>query len=125
MKWEEESQTFLSKTLPFDPGILEPVIWINYNRYTLVNKNSPERVTIDLDLEFVWNDRRQKFERLVIAEVKQDKRKPSPFINVMKRYHIREGSISKYCMGIAFTFDQVKRNNFKRKLITIKHKNLC
>ncbi|MCE3225910.1 MAG: hypothetical protein K0S32_461 [Bacteroidetes bacterium] len=123
--WEEESELFLSKTLPFKPQILEPVLWINYNRYTLVNKSGAERVTIDLGLEFIKDENKQTFDRLVIAEVKQDKRKASPFMTVMKKHHIREGSISKYCMGIAVTCNGVKRNNFKSKLSTIKHKNLC
>jgi len=123
--WGEESIQFLKKTLPFNPIELKPVIWINYNRYTLVNKNGGERLTIDLDLQFVKDQKSEQLERLVIAEVKQDKRKSSPFMNVMKKCHIREGSISKYCMGIAFTYDGVKKNNFKSKLITIKHTNAC
>lgn len=121
--WEDESQLFLNKMLPFKPETLMPVIWINYYRLTLVNKNSPERLTIDLGLEFRKNDETQKLDRLVIAEVKQEKRMASPFMRVMKKYHIREGSISKYCMGIAFTHQQVKKNNFKSKLLTIKLKN--
>lgn len=124
--WEQgECMNFLSKTLPFQPEVLQPVIWINYNRYTLVNKNGGERLTIDLNLEFVKDDSKQIFDKLVIAEVKQDKRKASPFMSVMKKFHIREGSISKYCMGIAFIYDGIKKNNFKSKLITIKQKNLC
>jgi hypothetical protein len=123
--WEGDSETFLTKTLPFTPQVLQPVIWVNYHRYTLVNNNGAERLTIDLNLEFVKDERTEKLERLVIAEVKQEKRKPSPFMTVMKKYHIREGSISKYCMGIAMTYDTVKRNNFKSKLITIKRKNIC
>ena len=39
----------------------------------------------------------------------------------MKKFHIREGSISKYCLGIALTCSGVKKNNFKEKLHTIKH----
>lgn len=122
--WQNESEDFLNKTLPFQPQSLVPVIWINYHRLTLVNRNSAERLTIDLGLEFKKNDLHQKLDRLVIAEVKQEKRKPSPFMSVMKKYHIREGSISKYCMGIAFTCNEVKKNNFKYKLKTIKDKNL-
>ncbi len=121
--WQDESETFLNKMLPFQPQSLVPVIWINYSRLTLVNKSSAERLTIDLGLEFKWQDHSQKLDRLVIAEVKQEKRKASPFMTVMKKYHIREGSISKYCMGIAFTFNDVKKNNFKNKLLTIKLKN--
>lgn len=121
--WKDECEEFLTKSLPFQPQTLQPVLWVNYSRNTLVNKNSAERLTIDLNLEFVMNESSRKFEKLVIAEVKQDKKKASPFIEVMKKYHIREGSISKYCMGIAFTYDQVKKNNFKSKLKTINLKN--
>jgi hypothetical protein len=123
--WEGESQSFLAKTLPFEPNWLVPVMWVNYSRYTLVNKTSAERLTMDVDLEFVKDDITKKFQRLVIAEVKQEKRKPSPFLNIMKKYHIREGSISKYCMGIAYTCSTVKKNNFKSKLKTINNKNIC
>jgi hypothetical protein len=121
--WQEECSAFLNKMLPFRPDTLLPVIWINYYRLTLVNKTSAERLTIDLGLEFRKDEHTQVLDRLVIAEVKQEKRKSSPFMNVMKKYHIREGSISKYCMGIAFTHNDVKKNNFKAKLLTIKLKN--
>lgn len=124
VNWEPESKEFLDKMLPFQPETLIPVIWINYSRLTLVNKHSAERLTIDLGLEFIKDNKSRKFDRLVIAEVKQEKRKASPFMDVMKKYHIREGSISKYCMGIAFTHEEVKKNNFKEKLKTITKKNV-
>ncbi len=120
-KWDVESQDFLSEMLPFDPETLVPVIWVNYSRLTLVNKNSPERLTIDLKLVFIKDDNTIALDDLVIAEVKQENRKASPFLTAMKKYHIREGSISKYCMGIALTCDDVKKNNFKEKLINIKN----
>jgi hypothetical protein len=121
--WENESEEFLTKTLPFEPNTLVPVMWVNYIRNTLVNKSGAERLTIDLNLEFIKEGNSWKFDNLVIAEVKQDKRKPSPFIQVMKKYRIREGSISKYCMGIATTCSAVKKNNFKSRLKTLNHKN--
>lgn len=120
--WEGESELFLHEKLPFEPSLLQPVIWVNYNRHTLVNKTGAERVTIDLDLEFVKDPVTCSLNTLVIAEVKQEKRSASPFIRAMKKYHIREGSISKYCMGIALTCEGVKKNNFKSKLLTLKHK---
>jgi hypothetical protein len=121
--WQDESASFLNKMLPFRPETLIPVIWVNYSRLTLVNRHSAERLTIDFGLEFRKNELSQKLDRLVIAEVKQEKRRASPFMNAMKKYHIREGSISKYCMGIAFTHKDVRKNNFKSRLITIKQKN--
>lgn len=119
--WEGESRDFLIKSLPFAPQTLIPVLWVNYGRYTLVHKEQAERLTIDVNLEFVRDSITKKLNGLVIAEVKQDKRITSPFVKMMKKYHIREGSISKYCMGIAFTWNEVKKNNFKQKLLTIQN----
>ncbi|MCD6018165.1 MAG: hypothetical protein K0S53_1286 [Bacteroidetes bacterium] len=110
---------FLKKTLPFDPFILNPKIWINYSRITLVNKISAERLTLDLNLEFEKDGTKQNLNQIVIAEVKQDSKVASPFISIMRTKHIREGSISKYCFGVASSFSQVKKNNFKRKLLNV------
>jgi hypothetical protein len=121
LNWNENEEHFLRKKVPFDPDILKPVLWVNYKRLTLVNKNSPERLTLDLDLEFIFKDKTEELSNLVIAEVKQDKRATSPFIHVMKKHHLREGGFSKYCLGMALTNNTVKKNNFKKKLIRLKH----
>lgn len=107
---------FLEKTLPFSPLELLPKIWINYSRITLVNKTSAERLTLDLNLEFEKDNNKQVLNQLVIAEVKQDSKIASPFVAMMRARHIRQGSISKYCFGVACSFPQVKKNNFKQKL---------
>jgi hypothetical protein len=120
-KWCEESSGFLTKKTPFDPKGLVPVVWVNYKRITLVNNANAERVTIDTDLEFVNNGITKKMHNLVIAEVKQDKKSKSDFLGLMKKYHIRVGSISKYCMAIVMTRPSVKKNNFKEKLGSLKH----
>jgi hypothetical protein len=112
---------FLQKSLPFNPLNLIPKIWINYSRITLVNKLSAERLTLDLNLEFEENGKTEILNKLVIAEVKQDSKVASPFISIMRAKHIRQGSISKYCFGVATMFKQVKKNNFKPKL-SIVHK---
>ncbi len=107
---------FLKAQLPFCPTTLRPKIWINYSRITLVNKTSAERLTIDLNLEFKTAELTRNMGRLVIAEVKQDSKAPSPFVAILKKKHIREGSISKYCFAVASSFQGVKANNFKQKL---------
>ena len=111
---------FLEKTLPFSPLNLIPKIWINYSRITLVNKTSAERLTLDLNLEFEKDGQTKMLDQLVIAEVKQDSKVASPFVSTMRTMHIREGSISKYCFGVATIFPEVKKNNFKQKLLTVK-----
>jgi hypothetical protein len=119
--WETESESFLSEKTPFRIETLIPSIWVNYSRITLVSKLNQERVTIDLNLEFIRHNSLENFNGLVIAEVKQGKRQASDFLKLMKTMRIREGSISKYCMGVAVTDDAVKKNNFKEKLLHIKH----
>jgi hypothetical protein len=119
--FNEDACKFLSSELPFNPKTLVPVVWINYGRITLVNRETAERVTIDLNLEFVNGSEKTLLDNLVIAEVKQEKRRASAFLVIMKKHHIREGSISKYCFAIAFTRDNVKKNNFKEKLFSLKH----
>lgn len=110
---------FLKKILPFNPLVLLPKIWINYSRITLVNKVSAERLTLDLFLEFEKDGQTKNMNQLVIAEVKQDSKVASPFITIMRQKHIRQGSISKYCFGVAHSFSQVKKNNFKQKLLNV------
>jgi hypothetical protein len=121
--WQGESETFLNKMVPFETQSLCPVLWVNYKRLTLVNRNSTERLTIDLNLEFVNGCESMQFNKIVLGEVKQDCKKLSPFIETMKKYHIREGSISKYCMGMALTQKNIKINNFKPRLLTINQLN--
>jgi hypothetical protein len=111
---------FLKKTLPFDPLILLPKIWINYSRITLVNKVSAERLTLDLNLEFERDGKIEPLDQLIIAEVKQDSKVASPFIALMRNKHIHEGSFSKYCFGIASLCHEVKKNNFKPTLSNVK-----
>ncbi len=118
--WNSESTQFLLKKTPYIPSTLIPALWVNYSRITLVSIESKERLTLDLNLEFKKGDIEQKLHQLIIAEVKQEKAKGSPFINIMKQLHIREGSISKYCMAMAYTEPGIKTNRFKAKLLSIK-----
>jgi hypothetical protein len=116
----DETENFLRKELPFNPDTLQPRVWVNYKRITLVSRNSPERLTIDTGLEFIKKDGIVKMENLVIAEVKQDKKQLSEFIRLMKQHHIREGGISKYCLAIINMEENIKKNSFKPKLLTLK-----
>lgn len=116
----EKAEDLLKTKTPMTSENLEAKIWVNYSRITFVNKHSPERVTIDLNLTFVNGSTTKTIDNLVIAEVKQDKAVASAFMKLMKKQHIREGAISKYCFGITQLFGKIKHNNFKPKLILIK-----
>lgn len=88
---------------------------IQFDRITLVSFNPPERVTIDIDLQFSDQKQHKKFDSVVIAEVKQGSKSPSVFIQKMKELQIQPFSISKYCLGVSFLKNDIKRNLFKQQ----------
>ncbi|MEP7264116.1 MAG: polyphosphate polymerase domain-containing protein [Bacteroidota bacterium] len=112
---EGNAEEFLAlhTTLPAEG--LEPKLWVNYNRITLVHRTIAERVTLDLNLVFKTNEETREIPNLVIAEVKQDKVSTSAFVRLMRDNFIREGSISKYCFAVTVLFRE-KFNNFKSQL---------
>jgi VTC domain len=113
---DEQNVMFLEEKSNLKALAMQAVMWVNYDRMTLVSHASAERVTIDLNLTFRNNLTQKSYPNLVIAEVKQEKMSASVFIDSMKKHQIREGSISKYCFGIISLFEGVKQNNFKRHL---------
>ena len=116
----DKANNLLMANSPLNAAELEAKLWVNYSRITLVNKSSPERVTLDINLQFKSDKQLKTIENIVIAEVKQDKAKGSIFIKLMKKQHIRQGSISKYCFGVISLFDKIiKYNNFKSNIINL------
>lgn len=99
---------------------LNATVTIEYNRITLVRPETAERVTIDYDLRFSFGNESKLLEDFAIAECKQIKSVGSPFKLLMKQHHIREGSISKYCLGIILLYPHVKKNRFKPFLLKLK-----
>ena len=95
-------------------SLLEPALYNNFNRITLVNKNHPERVTIDTNLSFKSADKEKIFDNLVVIEIKQEGKRLTTLINkALKIMSILPTNFSKYCLGITNTFDNIKSNRFK------------
>ncbi len=111
-----EVQLFIENKSPYLANTLAPVVWTNFSRMTLVSNTATERLTLDVNLEFVSGNKQSILRHVVIAEVKQGSASDSVFKRLMRIHHIREGSISKYCMAVATSFPDAKRNNFKEKL---------
>jgi hypothetical protein len=87
-----------------------------YNRITLVNKKELERVTVDLNLTFKNENQSKSLDNIAIIEIKQDKLiNLTQAENVLKSMRIKEGFISKYCLGMAL-LRPVKQNLFKPKI---------
>jgi len=118
-----EADAFLNDYLPFAPEALEPKLWNEYTRITLVSKSDCERLTLDLRLRFSGYEdsfaagRSLDLPGLAVAEVKQDGfNRHSTFVARMREMGVRPTGFSKYCAGVAMLFDGVKHNNFKPKM---------
>lgn len=121
----EKSMDFVEQNVT-NLGNINPTMWNEYNRITLVNLERQERLTLDINLKFNWEDRRRDFDVLVIAELKQKRfDRKTPFNEIMRGMGIRPYRLSKYCIGTLELYDEktVKHNFFKEKLIKLERIN--
>ena len=99
-----EDRAFLSEQTPVSGDQLHPVLWTNFSRLTLLSLHGPERVTIDLNLNFVSRARAVAMTDLAIVEVKQASYcSRTPMMRELSRRHIQSTSVSKYCTAIQAT----------------------
>lgn len=111
-----QAADFVANACPYPATALHARLWNAYTRVTLVSKRRPERVTLDLALTFAWNKETVTLPGIVVAEVKyQEYRQASEFVQLMRSYHVRDTSFSKYCMGVSLLYPDVKHNRFKAK----------
>ena len=114
----DPAASFIINTSYTDPNLLVKVLQNNFNRLTMVNRDKTERLTIDYNISFKnrLNGKTAHFQNLCIIEIKQERFSVShikPYLNEMR---IKKAGISKYCLGIALTGDNVKGNLYKQKI---------
>ena len=116
-----DSKNFLKEISGLNGDDFIPSLWVNYDRITLVSKELNERATIDLNLTFEFNGKKESLSDLVIIEAKREKSvKNTEMISALKKELIRPGGFSKYCLGIASLTEGIKKNTFKKKFLKIK-----
>lgn len=89
-----------------------------FSRITLVNRNKTERLTIDTGLKFhnFHTGNICELKDLVIIELKRDGNVFSPISEIMRQLRIHPAKFSKYCMGMAFTDEALRKNRFKPRM---------
>ncbi len=118
IRLDSKTSVWLQSLLPCTSCNLEPKLWVMFTRMTLVNKHLCERVTIDVDLTFYVPFNIVRMDGIAIAEVKRDGAHiNSSFLNLMHTQGYHPQGFSKYCIGIAMLYDQVKKNSLKQKLL--------
>lgn len=116
-----DEQNFLEQGSPFTWLQLQPKIRSFFHRFTLVNHQFTERVTIDISPGFSNSEKEITLNNLVIIEIKQDKlSKESMISNALLTQRIKGQGISKYCLGRSLLEENIKKNNFKPLLLKIR-----
>lgn len=115
-------RSFLLQKSRYGAKKLLPQLSNAFNRITLVNNAMTERLTIDIDLRFHNEQTGKKTDMgpLVIIEVKRDGQTYSPVLNMLKQLRIHQSGFSKYCIGMALTNPELKRNRFNERLRFVK-----
>lgn len=128
--------SFPEPSLGIDPchgAELVPRTWTFFERLTLVNLERRERVTVDSQLSFCKAERDPIFQQwpqttefrrprhpACIVEIKRGAaREPSPAAQALRSLHLMPASFSKYCIGSALLWPQLKQNRFKPTLRTL------
>jgi len=111
---------FINKQTPYNPTELNIALSNNFDRITLVNLITKERITLDLNLKFKTNESSKNIPQLGIIEVKREKgNRKSEILTLLKANGIRPTSFSKYTIGSVLLNPHLKYNNFKKKLLFI------
>ncbi len=108
-------EKFITEKTPYLPEDLEKQFNIEFSRFTLVNFDSNERVTIDYNLAYHMKGNKVKLNNLAVIEVKSKGQK-TDFYRYMKSEGIFPFKISKYCLGQNILNSSfLKSNRFKKR----------
>jgi hypothetical protein len=112
---------FLGNSCPFEGTELEPKINSFFKRFTMVNRNFTERVTVDLYPGFRNSEKEITLEKLIIIEIKQSRSSdPAMITKVLQDFRISPSGFSKYCIGRSLLEHDLKKNRFKPLILRIK-----
>lgn len=131
-EFDEEFEN-LAKNNGFDCKGLSPVLSIEFGRITLLNKNLPERLTLDFGLRYESADKKISLKNIAIIEIKSERNGSSRDIRTaefparsfsrefLRLKRIEASRFSKYCIGICLTKDgSVKKNPFLPQIRKLK-----
>lgn len=118
-----EHTNFISSKISSPFSRLTPSLGNRFNRITLVSKNFDERITIDSGISIfdIRNETEKNCKNLCIIETKRDIQiRNNTSSQVLQNLRIKSSGFSKYCMGLALTNTNIKKNLFKPRLLKFK-----
>lgn len=115
-----DSKDFVDRNCLIDSNALIPSLLNGFDRICFVSETAPERLTIDLGVQFEAEPGRVRLTGVAVAELKQQRNghslRDTVFLERMRAMGIRPTGFSKYCMGLLLTRSDVKHNLFKPQI---------
>ena len=102
-----EARRLVERTAP------RAVLYMVFDRITLVSQTGDERVTVDLRMTAGTEDRRIALDGPIFVEAKQYRPRIPIFHRNMPAPRLREQPASKYCVAVALLYPTHKHNSFK------------
>jgi hypothetical protein len=111
---------FVSEQAPINGSSLLPSLENQFRRITLVGIELPERITLDMDLQFTNDGSRHAIAGALVVEVKQARFfRRSPILQALARCRALSGSMSKYCIGTMLLRPELRHNRLRPTLARI------
>lgn len=113
----EEVRDFLETCAPHVSDRLGPQVRTVFHRLTLLGIKSEERITLDIGITFEGQGKVVPLSNMAVLEIKQRRLnlRSQAFLELRKR-HIREKPISKYCAGTVLLVDDVRAAPFRNRI---------
>ncbi len=115
----EKSDLFLRTNSPYSSAMIGPALQNSFKRITIVHKTIPERITLDIDLNFTRIDGSlsRDLPAISVIEIKRDRDSASSdMATLLRNNKIQASGFSKYCMGTVLTNPEVKNNLFRKNI---------
>jgi hypothetical protein len=112
-----ETRSELEGTL--SAATLQETLTAGFSRLTLVRRDAPERLTVDVGLWFARGGGRREVTGVAIVEIKQIRHGPADGRDALRSLLLRDATVSKYCLGVALLEPTAKKNRFKRVLTAL------
>jgi hypothetical protein len=119
--FNEKAIEFIHSHLELNCEELKPVLSNSFKRMTFVGFNTPERITVDMDLTFSSVEGKSIGMPLIsIVELKSEGlASRSPFSGIIKQFSGYPTGFSKYCIGCAMLYDLPLKNSLKPNILLI------
>jgi len=119
--FDETAKEFIKTRAAFDPGSLRQVLENNFKRITFTGFDTPERITLDLDLTFSTPEGGSaELPMIAIIELKsQGVAVRSPFSAMIKQFSVYPTAFSKYCTGCSILYDLPLKGILKPKILLL------